>query len=137
MDGGALLFLGVCALATVAVVPSAIVAATVFGAPPRGYVAAYGVPPRRAFWWGGPYASSAAPYYGDGSAAAAAPAPGFAYVRVPVPRDGAEYYVVRADTFDSAPAEAREGAHERAPAEGCAPAPAPPSPPAPALQAEQ
>lgn len=84
-DGGILLF-GFCALATLAVLPTAILASAMFGAPPQPqYLVAW----RRRTGWGG------------GTVVMPAPAPGQAWVRLPVPQDGSEYLVVRADTFSS------------------------------------
>ena len=85
-DGGILLF-GFCALATLAVLPTAILASTMFGAPPQPqYLAAW----RRRTGWGGGTVVMPAPGVGS-----------HAWVRLPVPQDGSEYLVVRADTFSS------------------------------------
>ena len=139
-DGGLLIF-GFCAIATLAVIPTAILAAAVFGAPPQPqYVTTW----RRQSGWLG----------GGGAVVVPAPGPGQAYMRVPIPQvrteppfalkavprlsgggrvrdarltrparaqDGEEYLVVRADTFSSA-------APAPAAAEGEAPALPPPGP---------
>jgi len=110
-DGGLLLF-GFCAVACLAVLPTAILAAAVFGAPPQPrFLGGW----RQQSGWG-----MGAGLGGGDAVVMPAPGPGCAYLRVPVPRDGAEYLVVRADTF----------------AGGDAPAPAPAATPEAAKAAE-
>lgn len=108
-DGGLLLF-GFCALATLAVLPTAILASAMFGAPPQPqYLVAW----RRRSGWGG------------GTVVMPAPAPGQAYFRLHIPQDGSEYLVVRADTFaggdgGSAPPPAARAEEREAPPEAAA-----------------
>jgi hypothetical protein len=85
MADGGLLVGAVCLFAAVTVIPVAFVASWLFGAPRMAY--AY----RPVGGWGAGY--------GGAYVAMPPPGPGCTYVRVPVPRDGQEYFIVRADAF--------------------------------------
>jgi hypothetical protein len=113
MADGGLLLGAVCVLAALTVVPTALAAAWLFDYRPRGdaYVArAWG---RHAPLWTGGAGVAYPGGYPRGAFSAGASDEGCAYVRVPVPRDGAEYLLVRADVF----ADAAAGAAAHASAE--------------------
>jgi hypothetical protein len=95
----------VCVLAALTVVPTALAAAWLFDYRPRGdaYVArAWG---RHAPLWTGGAGVAYPGGYPRGAFSAGASDEGCAYVRVPLPRDGAEYLLVRADVFADARAD--------------------------------
>jgi hypothetical protein len=102
MADGGLLLGAFCVCAVIAVIPTALCAAAMFGAPPQPSYLAW---QRRPVVWrsyGAEYYPGSAPPCGsyNGASLSGNNGSGSVFVRVPAPSDGTEYLVVRADVFE-------------------------------------